>query len=92
MMFLLGKIVIDCGQSDCTQLPYVDPPSHYAEYGFSGTTITWALVVTLILALAFIVAVGVVRFQRHIERGSTDRARINNPPKQCPTCGDKVEA
>ncbi len=89
-----NKIIVTCADymKDCVVSPYVEPvmPSHYAEYGFSGTTITWALIVAAILTLAFIVGTGIVRFKAHEEKGLTDRRRIDNPPKECTNCYAKV--
>lgn len=89
-----NKIIVTCEKymNDCVVSPYVEPvfPSHYAEYGFSGTTITWGLIVTSVLVLALIVGIGIVRYKAHEEKGLTDRRRIDNPPKECPNCYAKV--
>jgi hypothetical protein len=88
----LDKIVIDCGdQSKCTMLPFNQPPSPpILQYGLTSTTITWLIVVGTVITVAFIISTAIVRYKGHEERGQTERDRIRNPPKQCPTCGDKI--
>ena len=73
-------------------IPWVEPPklSAFQEYGFSGTTITWALISFVIVGLAFILATAIVRYRAHEARERENVARINKVVKQCPTCGDKV--
>jgi hypothetical protein len=91
MTFLLGKIVIDCGQGDCKQLPWQDPTTvTNIEVPFWQSL--WMLIICSLLLGALILATSIVRYRRYVERGQTDRRRIDNPPKQCPTCGDTVEA
>lgn len=87
----MTQYVIDCGQvgsnTTCTMVPYSAPPATVDHYSLGPT---WDVPVIAGLFLAVIIGTAVVRYRAHVEHGNVERARIMNPPKQCPTCGDKV--
>ena len=84
----MSQYILDCPNSDtCTMQPYSAPPATVDHYSLAPT---WVWVLVVIVALAFILATSIVRYRAHEEKGLTDRQRIAMPPKQCPTCGDKV--
>lgn len=90
-----SQYVLSCdngGKTDqliCSIAPYSPPPATVEHYSFAPT---WGLWLVAAIVLATVVATGIVRWKAHEERGQTERTRITNPPKQCPTCGDKLEA
>lgn len=84
----MSQYLLDCDKyGDCTMLPYTTPPETVTVYEFATT---WMYVLAFALALAFIIAVAVVRFQRHLERGETERARLKAAMQTCQTCGAKA--
>jgi len=97
----LGKIVIDCGTGNCTQVPWQDPVTIIAVPFWQST---WMLVICAILVFVLVVAIGMVRFRRQerLEAESTsdnqvEIAKANRKTAACPTCGtvyvpEKVQA
>lgn len=84
----MSQYILDCSSNtNCTLTPYTVPPATVDHYAMGPE---WVYFVAGVVILAFIVAVAVVRYKAHQERGDTDRERILNPPRQCPTCGDKL--
>lgn len=85
--------ILDCQpetapEVTCTLQPYHPPPATVEHYTLGPT---WWVPIFAAIVLAALGATAVVRYKAHEERGETERQRIFNPPKQCPTCGDKLE-
>lgn len=89
----MSQYLLDCnGERSpkdpvCTMSLFTPPPETVTVYEFATT---WVYVLAFVLALAFIIAVAVVRFQRHLERGETERARLKAAMATCQTCGAKA--
>lgn len=85
----MSQYILDCNQGVCTLQPYSAPPATVEHYTLAPT---WGLLVAAVVVLAIILATSIVRYKAHEERGQTERTRLTRPPpKQCPTCGDKLE-
>ena len=88
----MTQYILDCGTHDndttCIMAPYTTPPATVEHYVIAPT---WSIPVAAAVVIIALIAATVVRYKAHCEHGETDRMRIRNPPKQCPTCGDKVE-
>lgn len=81
----MSKWILDCKNADsCTLVPYTPPPATVEHYTLAPP---WVWMVVAAVLVLVIVAITVVRFRAHTERGDTERARIENPPPKCPTCG-----
>jgi len=87
----LDKLVIDCGQSKCSPVPWMDPVT-VIQVPFWQSS--WMLVVIGILLFVTIVATAMVRYRRH-ERletehkaeQATEQAKAQRKTTACPTCG-----
>lgn len=85
----MSQYLVDCVRDVCTMTSFTSPPATVEHYALGPE---WLPLVVAGVILAIILATAIVRYKAHQERGDTDRARILNPPEQCPTCGDKLEA
>jgi hypothetical protein len=86
--YLLRCDDIPNAEPSCTMIPYTTPPATIDHYALGPT---WGLWLAAGLIVLVIIAVAVVRYKAHTERADTERQRILHPPKQCPTCGYKME-
>jgi hypothetical protein len=90
----MSQWLIDCStatrssEGSCTVQPYTAPPATVDHYSLGPT---WGLWVAAGLLLFFVIAVAAVRWKAHAEKGESERVRILNPPKYCPTCATKLE-
>lgn len=97
----IGKIVIDCGNGNCTQVPWQDPVT-IIQVPFWQST--WMLVICAALVLAFFIMIGVIATSRQDRLKAESRsdneveiAKANRKTAACPTCGtvyvpERVEA
>lgn len=97
----IGKIVIDCGNGNCTQVPWQDPVTVIAVPFWQSI---WMLIICAVLVLAFFVTIAYIAISRQdrlkAESCSEDQveiAKANRKTAACPTCGtvyvpEKVEA
>jgi len=85
-----NQYLLDCisPSASCTMTPYTAPPATIDHYAIAPV---WTIPIAAVIVLAVIIATAIVRYKANEEKGMTDRRRIDNPPKQCPTCGDKLE-
>lgn len=83
------KYILDCthdakGDDTCTMVSYSPPPATVDHYALGPE---WVPPLGAGVILAIVLAIAIVRYKAHEEKASVQRARINNPPKQCLVCG-----
>lgn len=89
----MTQFMLDCSSDKtgltCSLRDYTAPPATVDHYAIGPV---WGLWLAFGVLIVGIIAIAVVRYNAHTQRGETERERILNPPKQCPTCGYKSVA